>query len=154
MRAGSSKALVLTLALVVTGGVGTLVWRGWRGEKHAAVATFEAFYWKLQKGDLSAARALALPGSEAEQALADPPSGAPETAPVARGFALDVRHRADGKLEGRAVVKISGTATVTVDPIGQASAFGVLVPHEVEARLVEDAGTWRVTSFKDAVQAR
>ena len=152
MGAVSRKALVLMLALAGVGGAFGLRWLGGRGEKHAAVAAFEAFYWKLQKGDLPAARALALPGSEAEHALADPGNAA--TQPVARGFALDVKPRADGELEGRPVVRITGRATVTVDPIGQASAFGVLVPHEVEARLVRDHGAWRVTSFRDEVASK
>jgi hypothetical protein len=147
MRAVSSKALVLMLALVVTGGAGLLAWRSWPREKHAAVTVFEAFYWKLQKGDLPAARALALPGSEAEQALAAPAPAARDS--VARGFALDVKHRADGELAGRRAVRIVGHATVTVDPVGQASAFGVLVPHEVEAQLVQDGDSWRVASFRD-----
>jgi hypothetical protein len=148
MRAPGSKALVLLVALAVAGGAAGVGWWSWPREKHAAVTTFETFYWKLQKGDLPAARALALPGSEADRALAAPPPAEPKSA-VARGFALDVRHRADGELEGRKTVRISGRATVTVDPVGQPSAFGVLVPREVEARLVEDGGTWRITSFRD-----
>src|SRR5262245_31752781 len=109
MRAVSSKALVLLTALVVTSGAGLLAWWSWPRENHAAVTAFEAFYWKLQKGDLEAARSLALPGSEAERSLTGWTAGAP-----ARGFALDVAQRGDGKLEGRPTVRISGHATVTV----------------------------------------
>jgi hypothetical protein len=116
------------------------------------VAAFEIFYWKLQRHDLEAANSLVVPGSEAELALvAERTVGAAgePVAGVARGFALDVSHEADGDDAGRAMIRLQGEATVSIDPKGFVSAFGVPELHDVEAQLVEDAGAWRVVAFRD-----
>ena len=150
--------LALAVPFVVAGGAYGAYGRGWLEldrEKHPAVEAFEVFYWKLQKHDLAAAGELVLPGSDAERTLAverDAPT-APDAA-IARGFALQLSHEADGELAGRPVIRLSGQATVTVDPAGYVSAFGEPVPHEVEARLVEDGGSWRVAAFRDTVLTR
>jgi hypothetical protein len=145
-----ARALVLALAVAAGGQVACGLDLG--GGKHPAVTAFEAFYWKLQKGDLAAAGALVVPGSEAERTLATRRAAAAD-AEVARGFALDVSREPDGELAGRPAIRLHGEATVTVDPAGYASPFGVPVPHQVEARLVEEAGSWRVAAFRDTVVA-
>jgi hypothetical protein len=149
-----SRSIVLALAPLVAGGALALGWQLWKAEKHPAVESFETFYWKLQKGDLRAASALVEPGSEAALALdaklAQVAAG-PEGAETARGFALDIDHESDGEHEGRPVIRLHGQATVTVDPAGYSTAFGVAVPHEVEARMVEADGAWRVATYRDVV---
>lgn len=149
-----SRSFVLVLAPLVASGALALGWHFWNRGKHPAVESFETFYWKLQKGDLSAASALVEPGSEAELALsAELAQIAVDPAPwgTARGFALDIDHESDGELAGRPVIRLHGQATVTVDPAGYTSAFGVAVPHEVEARMVEADGSWRVATYRDVV---
>jgi hypothetical protein len=144
--------LVLSTALLLAGGAYGRGWLESDREKHPAVAAFELFYWKLQKHDLDAASALVVPGSEAELSLvAERTIGAAgeSEAGVARGFALDVTREADGEQEGRPVIRLQGEATVNVDPKGFVSAFGVPELHEVEARLIEDPGGWRVVAFRD-----
>ena len=145
--------LVLSTALLVAGGA---YGRGWLDSSdqdgHPAIAAFEAFYWKLQRNELEAASALVLPGSEAELALTvERAIGPADDAPpaVARGFALDVSLETDGEPPEQPVVYIEGEATVTVDPRGFVTAFGVPELHEVEARLVEDDGAWRVAAYRD-----
>jgi len=145
-------SLVLAVALTLAGGAYGRGWLDSEREKHPAVEAFEAFYWKLQRRDLAAASALVEPGSEAELALSKQPDVAAAGsagAGVTRGFALELRHEADGESSGRPVIRLSGEATVTVDPAGYVSAFGVPELHEVEARLVEDGGRWRVSAFRD-----
>jgi hypothetical protein len=145
-------SLVLATALLLAGGAYGRGWLDSDGEKHPAVAAFEVFYWKLQKNDLEAASALVVPGSEAELALTSEREvgsvGAPDSG-VARGFALEVSHEADGEQAGRPVIRLHGQATVNVDPAGYVSAFGVPELHDVEARLVEEQGSWRVAAFRD-----
>ena len=145
-------SLVLAAALVVAGAAYGRSWLDSDREKHPAVEAFEAFYWKLQKNDLAAAGALVVPGSEAELALTEESEvfavGAADSG-VARGFVLDVSHEADGDDSGRPVIRLRGQATVNVDPAGYLSPFGVAELHEVEARLVEDGGSWRVAEFRD-----
>lgn len=145
------KARSLVLALVVAAGGHVACSLDLGREKHPAVTAFEAFYWKLQQGDLAAAGALVVPGSEAELALAAKRESNPVGTGVARGFELDVRHEADGDLSGRPAIRLHGGATVRVDPAGYTSAFGVPVPHEIEARLVQEGGSWRVAAFRDTV---
>jgi hypothetical protein len=154
-RGGSamkSRSFVLVLAPLVAGGAIGLGWHFWNQRKHPAEETFEAFYWKLQKRDLGAASALVEPGSEADLALtaerAQSDAGKPPMA-TARGFALELDHETDGELSGRPVVRLHGRASVRVDPAGYLSAFGVPVPHDVEARMVEVAGGWRVATYRD-----
>jgi len=148
------KARMLVLALLVSAGGYVACSLG--RDKHPAVTAFEAFYWKLQKRDLVAAGAMVVPGSEADLALAAQRDGAPGSpdGAVARGFELDVRHEADGELAGRPAIRLRGEATVTVDPAGYSSAFGVPTTHEVEARLVEEGGSWRVAAFRDTLLAQ
>lgn len=148
-----ARALVLGLLVGTGGHVACSLDLG--RDEHPAVTAFEAFYWKLQKGDLAAASALVVPGSEADLALAAKreSAGGSANAEIARGFELDVRHEADGELAGRPAIRLRGEATVRVDPAGYTSAFGVPVPHEVEARLVEEGGSWRVAAFRDTVLA-
>lgn len=149
-----SRSFVLVLAPLVAVGALVLGWHFWKSEKHPAVASFETFYWKLQKGDLRGASALAEPGSEAalalDEKLAQVSSG-PAAAGTARGFALDIDHESDGEHDGRPVIRLHGSATVTVDPTGYTTAFGVAVPHEVEARMIEADGAWRVATYRDVV---
>jgi hypothetical protein len=148
-------SLVLAAALVVAGAAYGRSWLDSDREKQLAVAAFEAFYWKLQKNDLAAASALVVPGSEAELALAvesEIGAGGATATGVARGFALDVSHEVEGEYSGRPVIHLRGQATVNVDPAGYRSPFGVAELHEVEARLVEDAGSWRVAAFRDLRQ--
>jgi len=144
--------LVLSTALLLAGGAYGRGWLDSDQEKHPAVAAFEAFYWKLQRHDLEAAGALVVPGSEAELALTAErtigAAGEPEVG-VARGFALDLSHELDGEDSGRPVIRLQGEATVNVDPKGFVSAFGVPELHDVEARLVEDQGSWRVATYRD-----
>jgi hypothetical protein len=149
-----SLSFVLVLAPLVAGGAFGLGWHYLDREKHPAEETFEAFYWKLQKRELSAASALVDPGSEADLALSEEraqSAAGTAQAPSARGFALDLDHESDGELAGRPVIHLHGQATVRVDPAGYASAFGVAVPHEVEARMVEADGSWRVATYRDIV---
>ena len=144
--------LVLSTALLLAGGAYGRGWLDSDREKHPAVAAFEVFYWKLQRRDLEAASALVVPGSEAELALtAEATIGAvgESEAGVARGFELEVSHEADGEQAGRPALRLYGEATVNVDPKGFVSAFGVPELHDVEARLVEDQGSWRVAEYRD-----
>lgn len=147
------KALVLLLALACAAGAYGLGWLDLSRGKHPAEATFEAFYWKVQKGDLVAAGELVVPGSEADAVLAETREsrGLPGAAfPIARGFSLEL----DSREETREGFRLRGRAIVTVDPPGHASAFGVQVPHDVEARLVHEGGAWRVADFDDRVLQR
>jgi hypothetical protein len=144
--------LVLSTALLVAGGAYGRSWLEADREKHPAVTTFEMFYWKLQRNELEAASALVAPGSEAELALTvDRAIGTADDAcaGVARGFALDLDVDAEDDLAGRPSVFLAGEATVSIDPKGFASAFGVPELHEVEARLVEQDGAWRVAAYRD-----
>jgi hypothetical protein len=143
--------LVLSTALLAAGGAYAHSWLEKEPEKHPAVTTFEVFYWKLQRNDLDAAGQLVAPGSEAELALAvDRAIATPDDTRdgVARGFALDLDVDTD-EHAGAPAVFLAGEATVNVDPKGFASAFGVPEIHQVEARLVEHDGTWRVAAYRD-----
>lgn len=144
--------LVLSTALLVAGGAYARGWLDAEAEKHPAVAAFEIFYWKLQRQELEAASALVVPGSEAELALLAArtvgAAGEPQ-AGVARGFALELRHEVDADDAGGEVIHLQGEATVNIDPKGFASAFGVPELHDVEARLTEVHGAWRVLAFRD-----
>jgi len=154
-RGGSAMKtllLVLSTALLVAGGAYARGWLDASPEKHPAVAAFEIFYWKLQRQDLQAASALVVPGSEAELALlaARTVGAAGEPlAGVARGFALDLSHQADADASGAEAIRLLGEATVNVDPKGFVSAFGVPELHDVEARLIEQDGAWRVIAYRD-----
>ena len=144
--------LVLATALLVAGGAYGHSWLEADREKHPAVTTFEVFYWKLQRNELEAASALVAPGSEAELALAvDRAIATPNDscAGIARGFALDLDVDDADDLAGRPAVFLEGEATVNIDPRGFVSAFGVPELHEVEARLVEHDGAWRVAAYRD-----
>ena len=144
--------LVLTTALLVAGGAYGRGWLDFERGKHPAVAAFEVFYWKLQRKDLEAAGSLVVPGSEAELELtAEREVGGvgSEAVDIARGFELELRQEADDEDDGRRVIRLYGEATVNIDPAGYVSAFGVPELHDVEARLVEDQGGWRVAAFSD-----
>jgi hypothetical protein len=146
-----SLLLVLSTALLVAGGAYGHGWLEEAPEKHPAVTTFEMFYWKLQRNDHDAASALVAPGSEAELALAvDRAIATPidACAGVARGFALELDVD-DAEHAGRPAVFLAGEATVNIDPKGFVSAFGVPELHDVEARLVELDGAWRVAAYRD-----
>ncbi len=145
-------SLALATSLVVAGAAYGRSWLDADREKQDAVAAFETFYWKLQKKDLAAASRLVVPGSEAELALTqerEQSANRPADSGVARGFALDLSPEADGEYSGRPVIRLRGLATVNVDPAGYLSPFGVTEMHEVEARLVEDGGSWRVAAYRD-----
>ena len=149
--------LVLSTALLAAGGATAHSWLEEEPEKHPAVTTFEVFYWKLQRNDLDAAGLLVAPGSEAELALAvDRAIAIPNDmrSGVARGFALDLDVDAGDDHAGRPAVFLAGEATVNVDPKGFVSAFGEPELHEVEARLVEHDGAWRVAAYRDLRLAR
>jgi len=144
--------LVLSTALLVAGGAYGRGWLEFSREKHPAVAAFETFYWKLQRNDLAAAGTLVVPGSEAELELVaerEVGSAGSEAVGVARGFELDLSQEVDDEDAGRRVIRLYGEATVNIDPAGYVSAFGVPELHDVEARLIEDQGGWRVAAFRD-----
>ena len=132
--------LTLSLALLLAGGAWGHAWLDSSRAKHPAVDAFETFYWKLQRNDLAAAGALVVPGSEADLALIEKRSvGVAAELGTARGFALELELERDTEkeLSGREAIRLSGRATVNIDPAGHLSAFGVPELHEVEAHLVE-----------------
>lgn len=142
--------LVLGLALLFAGGAWGHAWLDSTRTKHPAVDAFEAFYWKLQRNDLAAAGALVVPGSEADLALLEKRAvGVAAELGTARGVALELERDSEKELSGREAIRLRGRATVNIDPARYLSAFGVPELHEVEARLVEDGGSWRVVAFRD-----
>ena len=142
--------LVLSLALLLAGGAWGHAWLDSSRTQHPAVDAFATFYWKLQRNDLAAAGALVVPGSEADLALLEKRTvGVAAELGTARGFALELARDTERELSGREAIRLSGRATVNIDPAGHLSAFGVPELHEVEAHLVEDGGSWRVVAFRD-----